>query len=114
MPINIYKSFGEKNNLMLSDSLWELKLGNLDNSQSFTESPDHLDLIRLELLDSNKNKGMLFIESESEEEEEKDQLEKVSFMESQSIRELENLRSKDPTELLLKKKLEPKPQTWES
>ena len=54
---------------------------------------------------------MLFIESESEEEEEKGQLEKVSFMESQSIRELENLRSKDPTELLLKKKLEQKPQT---
>ena len=106
MPINIYKSFGEKNNLMLSDSLWELELGNLDNSQSFTESPDHLDLIRLELLDSNKNKGMLFIESESEEEEEKDQLEKVSFMENQSTKVLENSRSKDLTDLLLKKKLE--------
>ena len=54
---------------------------------------------------------MLFIESESEEEEEKGQLEKVSFTENQSTRELENLRSKDPTELLLKRKLEPKPPT---
>jgi hypothetical protein len=63
-------------------------------------------LIRQELSVSNKNKDTLSTELESEEEEEKDQLEKVSFMENQSTKVLENSRSKDPTDLLLKKKLE--------
>jgi hypothetical protein len=63
-------------------------------------------LIRLELLDSNKSKDTSFIELESEEEEEKDQLEKVSFMENQSIKVLENSKNKDLIDLSLKKKLE--------
>jgi len=63
-------------------------------------------LIRLELLDLNKSKDTSFIELESEEEEEKDQLEKVSFMENQSIKVLENSKNKDLIDLSLKKKLE--------
>ena len=35
----------------------------------------------------------------------------LAHFELEFSKELENLRSKDPTELLLKKKLEPKPQT---
>merc|ERR1711865_171832 len=106
VPINIYKNFGEESNLMLSDSCSESDAGSTDNSPLSTESLDHLDSTRPELLDSNKSKDTLSTELESEEEEEREQSIRVLFMVSQSISVSESKRKLDPTEMLLKRRLE--------
>merc|ERR1712086_444901 len=92
VPINICKNSGEESSLMLSDSSLESDAGSTDNSLLCTESLDHLDLIRLELLDSSKSKDSSSTELESEEGEEREQSIRVLFMVSQSISVSESKR----------------------
>jgi hypothetical protein len=84
----------------------ELDAGNTDNFQSSTKSKNHQDSTKLELLDSRPSKVTLSTELESEEEEEREQSTRVPFMVNQSIKVLENSRKPDPTDLLLKRRLE--------
>merc|ERR1711865_863178 len=104
VPINIYKNFGEESNLTMSDSCSESDAGSTDNSLSCTESLDHLDSTRPELLDSNKSKDTSSTDAESEQEEEREQSTRVSFMVNQSISVSESKRKLDPTETSLKRR----------
>lgn len=113
MLISIYKNCGDESNLMLSDSFLELDAGSIDNFQSSTESPDHQDSIRPEPSDSSKSKDTLSTELESEEEEEREQSTRVLSMVSQSITVSESKRRPDPTEMLLKKRLDASAPTLE-
>ena len=104
MLTNTSKNFGERSNLMLSDSSSELDAGNIDNSQSSTRSEDHQDSIRPELSDSNKSKDTPSTELESEEEVEREQSTRVPSMVSQFISVSESSRRLDPTDQLVRRR----------
>ena len=106
MPTNTFKNFGERSNLTASDSSLELDAGSIDNFQSSTRSEDHQDSIRPELSVSNKSKDTPSTELESEEEVEREPSTREPFTVSQFMEVSESSRRLDPTDQLVRRRLE--------
>ena len=106
MPTNTFKNFGERSNLTASDSSLESDAGSIDNFQSSTRSEDHQDSIRPELSDSNKSKDTPSTELESEEEVEREPSTREPFTVSQFMEVSESSRRLDPTDQLVRRRLE--------